>query len=294
MARPLRVHVANAFYHVTLRGNHRQAIFHEDGDRRLLNAIVGRSLEMYDARIHAYCWMTNHLHFLVQVGDEPLGSLMRQIASGYARAFQLKLETTGHLFERRYFARMVAADAYLLAVLRYIHLNPVQARIAACAADHRWSSHSAYVGGRAEKWLVTDFALAMFAENRAAAHAAYKKYLSEGDPDWTPDDDDITHPERAPLTRAEPWQAPRKPAQSQSLDELIAEACAAFGTTITDLRSSSREKPVVLARGWIGREAAARGVASLSEVSRVLGRDRSTLRHAIRQLAGGMLGPIAG
>jgi REP element-mobilizing transposase RayT len=294
MPRPLRVHVANAFYHATLRGNHRQDIFREDGDRRLLNAIVARSLAMYDARIHAYCWMSNHLHLLVQVGHEPLGSLMRQIASGYARAFQLKLETTGHLFERRYFARMVRADAYLLAVLRYIHRNPVHAGIVVRAEDHPWSSHNAYSGGGTEPWLTTGFALAMFAEHRPAAHAAYRKFMTEGDAAWTPDDDAVAEVIEAPITQAEgPWTPPG--GCTQTINELLAEACVLFGVTVTLLRSPSREPDVVLARGWIGREAVARRVASLSEISRVLGRDRSTLRYAIRRLAVSRApAPIAG
>lgn len=283
MPRPLRIHVANAFYHATLRGNHRQNIFRDEADRYLLNAIVERSLARYDARIHAYCWMTNHLHLLVQVGDEPLGSLMRQVASGYARAFQMKLETTGHLFERRYFARMVVADAYLLAVLRYIHLNPIQAGMCASAAEHPWSSHSAYAGGPVPPWLTTDFALAMFSEERVAACASYRQFIAAGDPGWSPEDDAVSTPlDIQPLARPEIWR--RNPKPSQTLEELAMEACAIFAVTPADVLSIRRDHALVLTRGWIGREAVARGVASLSAVARFLGRDRATLRHAMGQL----------
>src|SRR4051812_8639065 len=116
MVRPLRIHIPGGFHHVTLRGNHREPIFRVDADRLLLNAIVEASVARHGARIHAYCWMTNHIHMLVQVGDPPLSGLMRDIASGYARAFQLKRATTGHLFENRYHAILVDADAYLLAL----------------------------------------------------------------------------------------------------------------------------------------------------------------------------------
>jgi REP element-mobilizing transposase RayT len=293
MPRPLRIHAANAFYHVTLRGNHRQAIFREFADRQLLNAIVGRSLALYDARIHAYCWMTNHLHFLVQVGDEPLGSLMRQVASGYARAFQLKLDTTGHLFEARYFSRMVCADTHLLAALRYIHLNPVTAGICAGAAEHPWSSHAAYAGGTSESWLTTAFLLGMFSDNEAAAQAAYRKFMAEPAADWPPKDDAAAEPlSLQPLTSPEVWRAPAKP--TQTLEQLVDEACSRFGVSAADLLTLSRERPLVLTRGWIGREALVRKVASLSEVSRALRRDRATLRYAMRMLEAESALPIAG
>ena len=85
MPRPLRIHVPGGFYHVTLRGNHRQDIFHHARERSLLNIIVARALEKHQAGLHAFCWMTNHLHFLIRIGEAPLGRLMQQIASEYAR-----------------------------------------------------------------------------------------------------------------------------------------------------------------------------------------------------------------
>ena len=264
MSRRPRIHADNAFYHATLRGNHRQPVFLAEADRRLLNAIVDRSLQKYEARIHAYCWMSNHLHFLVQVGGTPLGELMRQIASGYARALQQELETTGHLFERRYFARMVTSNSYLLQLLRYIHLNPVQANLVRNATEYPWSSHCAYAGGRAESWLTTDFALALFAADRATAHAAYRQFVDDGDPDWTPDDGEGESKEQPAV--AIPTNSSRpvriqigKP--RQTLEELMTEACGRFNVDMSAVISRSREKALVLARAWIGREAVHRGIA---------------------------------
>ncbi len=287
MPRRLRIHVDDGFYHVTLRGNHREPIFRADGDRCLLNAIVERAIEKYGARIHAYCWMTNHLHFLVQVGTEPLGAVMRQIAGNYARAFQRKLETSGHLFERRYHARLVANDTYLLTLLRYVHLNPVQAGVARSAAEHRWSSHHAYAGARGERWLTTDFVFAAFAPERSRAISAYRRFMAEGDPEWTPDDDDavdqggsIAADWPVPLSSHRFIPAPAR----QSFASLVAEACERFRITERELRSESRDAPAVLARAWIGREAVALKIATLADAARRLGRDRSTLRYAMRRL----------
>ena len=169
MPRPLRIHLPGGFYHVTLRGNHQQDVFAADGDRRLLNVIVARALGKSGARLHAYCWMRNHLHFLLQVSDQPLAIPMRSIASEFARAMQIKLETTGHFFERRFHASLVDTDAYLLELIRYIHLNPVRAGVVSDPSEFRWSSHHCYIGTRVEPWVTVDFVLGVFASERRQA-----------------------------------------------------------------------------------------------------------------------------
>ena len=166
MPRRLRIHSPGGFYHVTLRGNHRRAIFVEEGDQRLLNTVVARAVSRFDARVHAYCWMSNHIHLLLQAGSEPIANPMRNIAAEFARAMQSKLLTTGHFFERRYHATLVDNDAYLLQLIRYIHRNPVHAGMVASVGEYPWSSHHAYVGARSEAWVTVDFGLSMFAAER--------------------------------------------------------------------------------------------------------------------------------
>ena len=177
MPRKLRLHVPGGFYHVTLRGNHQQPIFAAAHDHHLLNTIVARAIENFGARLHAYCWMTNHLHLLLQPGDEPLAGPMRQIASEFARAMQRRLETTGHFFERRFHATLVDVDSYLLAVLRYVHLNPVTAGMVSDLAEFPWSSHPNYLGLRAQPWLTTNFALGLFSADAERAIAAYRDFM---------------------------------------------------------------------------------------------------------------------
>src|SRR5882724_7664036 len=153
MPRLPRLHAPGAFYHVILRGNHREALFGSHHDRVALNNIVAAALERQQARLHIFCWMTNHLHALVQIGEAPLAVLMHRIARPYARYRQRQLRTTGHLFERRYKAWLVDADMYFVALLRYIHLNPVKARMVATVDECPWSSHSAYAGTATLPWL---------------------------------------------------------------------------------------------------------------------------------------------
>jgi putative transposase len=188
MPRQLRVHVPGGFYHVTLRGNHQQGIFIDEGDQRLLNKIVSRAVAAADARLHAYCWMSNHLHLLLQVDQQPLATPMRTIGCEFAREMQKKLGITGHFFERRYHASLVDVDSYFLALIRYIHLNPVEAGIVRQVGEYPWSSHHVYVGSRHEPWVTTEFALAMFGRNRTSALQAYRRFLDCSDAaTWTPD-----------------------------------------------------------------------------------------------------------
>jgi REP element-mobilizing transposase RayT len=185
MRRP-RIHIPNACYHVILRGNHQQAIFFLDTDRTLFERYVGDACGRSGARIHAYCWMTNHVHLLVQVADKPLGIFMQHVGTRYARAAQVRVDTTGHLFQNRYQALLVDVDAYFLELLRYIHLNPVRGGLVADPADYPWSSHRAYLGmpgasDEAAKWLATDFGLRLLgAGDPDRARSKLRRFVAAG------------------------------------------------------------------------------------------------------------------
>ncbi len=289
MPRRLRIHVPGGFYHVTLRGNHQQALFVAEHDRLLLNRIVARAIERFDVRLHAYCWMTNHLHFLLQVDAIALADPMRQIAAEFARAMQAKLATTGHFFERRYHASLVDADSYLLELLRYIHLNPVRARIAADAAGYRWSSHHAYLDSREEPWVTTDFVLAMFSADRRRGQSAYRAFVGCGDDVlWRPPVDKSGN-QLAVLgsdefsQRAQKLSVAPKPSMATgSLTDLIAEACRRFEVDSARLAAPGRDRFLTKVRAWIAHQSRDRKIASLAAVARELGRDESTLREAMR------------
>jgi len=181
MARRPRVHVPGGFYHVTLRGNHRQDIFHSAADRALLESPVAHASRELGARIHAYCWMTNHIQLLAEAGTAPPGALMQRIAAPYAREMHKRFETTGHLFQRRHFARLVDTERYLLEVVRYTHFNPVRAGLAKRPDEYPWTSHHACAGRIEYPWLTTDYALSMLAGNSDEARAAYGRYMSEAE-----------------------------------------------------------------------------------------------------------------
>jgi REP element-mobilizing transposase RayT len=272
--------VPGGFYHATLRGNHREPIFRVPSDRRELDNIVGEATARHGSSVHAYCWMTNHLHLLVQVGESPLGCTMHAIAMRYARRFQRAVPTTGHLFEHRYRARLVDADTYLLDVVRYIHLNPVAAGMVHRAEEYEWSSHCGYVGRPAVSWLTTGFVLAMFDENPERAHESYARFVSAGRDDArarNPDDD----PERDTPSQPVPVSTCR--VHNPALEVLIAEMCASAGVDPSEVALPSRDRVVSDLRAGIAIEAMRRGIAGMAEIAARMGRHPSSLTRLLRR-----------
>jgi putative transposase len=280
--------VPGAFYHVTLRGNHRQNIFHCDEHRRWLDDIVAEALQRFGTRVHAYCWMTNHIHMMMQAGEMPLGRVMLRIASLYARRVQKHLVTTGHLFERRHSAILVDADEYLIKLLLYIHLNPVRARLVESPADYRWSSHAAYAGGEAPSWLTTDFAKRMLHADPLRAEDIYRRMMADELNRPTPQPFDQLNPEDPRVLGDDAFVAAMqglawRPRKRESIEAAIEKICLEDGISITDLYSASRRRLLSRTRAKIAIYCQEGRIASVSAVARKLGRDESSLREAMRK-----------
>ncbi len=272
-------------YHVTLRGNHRQDIFFTMDDRQLLTTLISQATGTCGAQVHAYCYMPNHIHLLIRVDETPLSKIMLLIASPYARRIQARMETTGHFFERRYHAVLVDTNAYLLTLLRYIHHNPVRAKLVAAPDDYQWSSHHAYAGTRAEPWVTTAFGLSMLDSRRERAIAAYKALVA------CP----LTTSPLAECNARDPrilgsdafansqlggvWSAQF----STTVPKLIDDACARFGVTTAELQSTSRLANVTSARLWVAEQAVAAGICSRADVARCFNRYAPSFRLTLRR-----------
>jgi REP element-mobilizing transposase RayT len=287
MPRSLRLHVPGAFYHVTLRGNHRQDIFFARRDRLLFEELTAEVLERFCARLHAYCWMTNHVHMLLQVGDTPLGRLMLRIAGRYARSVQRHLGTTGHLFEKRYYPVLVDADEHLLGLLRYIHLNPVRSQLVKHPSAYPWSSHHAYLGRVTQPWLTTDFALRMFHLERKGAIDAYAHFVDQGLASDCPspllecnssDKRILGSDDFAGKLLGAAWKSRSR----TTLSELVEVACREFSVTEEELRSPSCERRLTKGRAWVAHQAVVQRIASLSTVARHFNRSEAALRQGIK------------
>jgi len=180
MARKPRIHYPGAIYHVMLRGNAKQTIFHKDEESRYFENILAQGLEQYSLKLHAFCWMKNHVHMALQVKDKPLSKLMQNISQRYTYWVNKRYDRVGHLFQGRYKAILVDQDAYLKDLIRYIHLNPVRANIVTDPMDYHLSSHAAYGGHvKPPSWLTIDHGLIQFGKTESAAHAAYLHFMGQ-------------------------------------------------------------------------------------------------------------------
>lgn len=140
MGRRLRIHYPGAVYHVMARGVDRRAIYADDLDRIRFLESLERIMRQTEARVLAYCLMTNHFHLALQVGNIPLSSIMHRFLTGYACGFNRRLDREGHLFQARHRAIICTNEAYLATLIRYIHQNPVRAGLVRKVRDWPWSS----------------------------------------------------------------------------------------------------------------------------------------------------------
>jgi putative transposase len=181
MSRPLRIELAGGLYHVTSRGDRREAIYRDDHDRADWLGVLGEVCSRFNWRCHAYCEMTNHYHFVVETPDANLSKGMRQLNGVYTQRTNRRHGLVGHLFQGRFKAILVERDAYLLELARYVVLNPVRAGMVWDAGEWPWSSYRAMVGEEpAPAWLETDWLLGQFGEERSRAQAAYAAFVRQG------------------------------------------------------------------------------------------------------------------
>lgn len=181
MARPLRIELAGGLYHVTARGDRREAIYFGDDDREAWLSLLGDVCRRFNWRCHAWCQMTNHYHLVIETPEANLSHGMRQLNGVYTQHINRTYARVGHLFQGRYKAILVDKEPYLLELARYVVLNPVRAGMVNDAGEWPWSSYGAMVGtAPAPDWLETDSLLGQFAAKRASAVRRYRDFVRAG------------------------------------------------------------------------------------------------------------------
>jgi putative transposase len=181
MARPLRLEFANAVYHLTSRGNARQGIFFNDGDRELFLQTLAHVVSRYSWICHAYCLMANHYHLLIETPKANLSIGMRQLNGVFTQSFNRRHKRVGHLFQGRFKAVLVEKESYLLELCRYVVLNPVRVKGGTKTAAWKWSSYRATAGlASVPEFLSTDWLLEQFGKNRRVAQKRYREFVRDG------------------------------------------------------------------------------------------------------------------
>jgi REP element-mobilizing transposase RayT len=166
-----------------IRGIDKTDIFRDDQDRNLFLDRLGLTLGEGNSTVYAWALMKNHVHVLFKSGRDGISGVMRRLLTWYAQYFNRRHTRTGHLFENRYKSILCDEDNYLLALVRYIHLNPVRAGIVKTIEEldqYPWSGHRTIIGKAKLPWMDIDGVLSQFGETRRKAINEYRRFLQEG------------------------------------------------------------------------------------------------------------------
>lgn len=180
MARPIRLEIPDAIYHVTTRGNGGQDVFVDDQDRQQFLTVLGEVVSRTGWIVHAYVLMDNHYHLLIETPHANLSRGMRQLNGVYTQRFNSRHNCGGRVFQGRFKAILVERDSSLLELCRYIVLNPVRLKAVKNISRYKWSSYRATAGEvQVPAWLNTGWILGHFGRSNVAQRK-YAEFVNAG------------------------------------------------------------------------------------------------------------------
>jgi REP element-mobilizing transposase RayT len=239
-------------YHVIQRGNNREFIFIMPEHKEYLLEQLRHAVNVDGLDIFAYVIMNNHFHLAVRTNKEPLSKVMHRLNTRFSRYYNRERGRTGHVFESRYKAVPIENERYLLAVVRYIHRNPVRAGLCAGVADYKWSSDADY-RGEGSGFVHTKQLLDILDDDPGRA---FKKYVllmeQDDDKDW----------ENVSFIGRESFALKVEPRQAVPTRKRLDEILMASGVNMEEfaqIKSGSRKRSLVPYKVWYAREALAQG-----------------------------------
>ena len=184
MPRKARIDTAGALHHIMVRGIEGCNIFRNDDDRDNFIERLGKILFESDTSCYAWALMPNHFHLLLQTGSIPNSTVMRRLLTGYALYYNKKHRRRGHLFQNRFKSILCQRDSYFLELVRYIHLNPLRAKIVDSLEEldrYKYSGHSIVLGrNKKAEWQNTEEVTGMFGDYLSAARRSYRSFIKKG------------------------------------------------------------------------------------------------------------------
>jgi REP element-mobilizing transposase RayT len=183
MPRQARLDVPGALHHIMVRGIDKSNIFRDDEDKSRFLERLGQTVSEGKCTVYAWVLMDNHVHILFKSGKDGISAVMRKLLTWYAQYFNRQHRRTGHLFENRYKSILCDEDNYLFALIRYIHLNPIRAKIVTTIEQldrYPWSGHRTLMGKAKHPWMDIDHALSEFGTTRRKAVNEYLRFMQEG------------------------------------------------------------------------------------------------------------------
>lgn len=183
MPRSSRIDAAGALHHIIARGIDRCEIFRDNADRNNFLDRLGRIITETKTSCLAWALIPNHFHLLLRTGAVPIATVMRRLLTGYAVSHNRRHRRSGHLFQNRYKSILCQEDAYLLELVRYIHLNPVRAEIVKdikALDKYPFSGHSAIMGKVMRQWQDADWVLKLYDDRLWMARRRYRAFVEKG------------------------------------------------------------------------------------------------------------------
>ena len=183
MPRMSRLDTPGLLHHIIIRGIERRKIFNDNKDREDFIERLSILLPKTKTQCYAWAFMTNHAQFLFRSGPAGISALMRRLLTGYAVYYNRRHRRHGQLFQNRYKSIICQEDAYLQELARYIHLNPLRAKIVDDLSQldrYAYGGHSALIGNKKREWQDTEFVLGFFGKKASEAQRNYRAYVKKG------------------------------------------------------------------------------------------------------------------
>lgn len=266
MPRKKRLWEPNMCHHVMLRGIDGRSIFKDNQDRARFLLLLQEASELCCFHVHAFCLMDNHIHLMLEPKTMPLAVGVHRFAGRYAQYFNGRHKKRGYVFQGRFRSIIVQDGLYIRRLVRYIHLNPVEAKIVTHPGYYQWSSYNGYLGHAEYAWLHKDRVLSYFATTRMEAIVEMAIHI-ELKVDASVDADEIRKSfrkgafgneafiETYALTQEFALDEPFQKDAPCRIDSLVNVICKHFAVTVDELCSSEKRRELVQARGVLARAA---------------------------------------
>jgi REP-associated tyrosine transposase len=183
MPRKARIDAPGALHHIIARGIGRRKVFDDDVDRDFFIERLGTILFETETRCFAWALIPNHFHLLLRTGATPIAMVMKRLLTGYAMHYNRRHKRHGHLFQNRYKSILCQEDTYLLELVRYIHLNPLRAKLFAdmkSLGKYPYGGHGVLIGKVAAEWQDTKYVLGLFDNEISIARKRYREFVKKG------------------------------------------------------------------------------------------------------------------
>jgi len=290
MPRKPRLEIPGALYHIISRGNARQKMFLSDDDCRRYLTYLAAYQQRDRFRVFAYVLMPNHVHLLIETAAVPLSRTMQRLNSRYSQAFNRTHRRVGHVLQGRYHALLCEKDAYLLALTRYLHLNPVRAKLVKEPGDYPWSSYGAYGGRPSPVAIESAEVLRHFGNGVRSARARYQRFVHEALGDgherayYAAVEGRLLGSEEfvARLRPTEP--APPSVRRPIPIPRVIALVAGYFGQEPRALHGPGKQRNRLEARAWLAYVTSRHTTIGASQLAEALSVDPSCMSRAVQHI----------